>query len=601
MSALMVYVAVTSLMISSTSVAASFDLVASSSLTFPLRRVSKSVNVGSSAASREGFGAAARRRLQDEVPIFGDFRELAYYYADIFVGSNRQRFTVIADTGSSLTEVPCKDCSNCGTHMNPRYNPDDSSSASAQLCPNCPGGRTCNNNAHPGHCTYSQAYAEGSQISGLLYRDEVFLGGDGDAAPGAPTAAYAIPFILGCGEVEGGLFNSQQADGIMGLGMGELSMTHAMWSSSKILKKTFSLCLSFFGGAMTFGVVETRLHTAPIKWAALTATGFYVTSITGWKLNGQTSIDAGGFNSPHTIVDSGTTFTYVPAGAFRSLTSHINQFCEGAGKCDGQPVSVGGESLCYNINPSNLHTFPSVSLYLAGHNGGAEVEVRIAPEHLFINMAWDNGAYCLAVYDNGSGGGVIGGNAMMGRDIIFDLEASRLGFADSECVLDPSWNIGDPSLTATPSPTPTNTPSNSDSASISTTPSATPSISTTATNGTSFFTPAADDKLPSVGALLRSPAATSAATAVVVLSTVAGLFFCFMRGCDVKIAGVHVSVQGRYPRPVLYARLGAQKPETAAVPSDKRQTIPDGAAAGSIGSVLSVEAEEDEVVSAKGV
>ena len=572
------------------------------SLIFPLTRVLKSVHISSSASAREGLGAEARRRLQAEVPIYGDYRQLAYYYADIFVGSNRQRFTVIADTGSSLTEVPCNDCGNCGSHMNPRYNPSASTSALAQLCPNCPGGRSCSNSAHPGQCTYSQAYAEGSQISGILFRDNVYLGYDGDATPNAPSAAYAIPFILGCGEVEGGLFNSQQADGIMGLGMGELSMTHALWSSSKILKKYFSLCLSFNGGAMTFGVVETRLHTVPIQWAALSATGFYVTSVNSWKLNGQINIDSNGFNSPHTIVDSGTTFTYVPSSAFRSLSSHISQYCAQAGKCVGTIRSVPGESLCYSINPpSNLQTFPSVSLYLGGYNGGAEVEVKIAAEHLFVNMGWDDGAYCLGVYDNGNGGGVIGGNAMMGRDIVFDLELSRIGFADSACVLDPSW-IAEASVTATPSQTPSNTPSISDTGTSSTTMSATPSISTTATNGTSSFNAAGDtNKLPSVGALLTSPEASTAVTAIVVLTFAAALFFCFLRGCAVSIGGVHLSIQGRYPIPptsASYARLGLQKPESAnaAGPADTLQTgvtVRGGATAGSIGNTLVVEEEED--------
>jgi hypothetical protein len=43
---------------------------------------------------------ARGRVLQDEVPVYGDFRQLAYYYADVFVGTPAQKFTVITDTGS---------------------------------------------------------------------------------------------------------------------------------------------------------------------------------------------------------------------------------------------------------------------------------------------------------------------------------------------------------------------------------------------------------------------------------------------------------------------------------------------------------------------
>ena len=40
------------------------------------------------------------RRVQDEVPVYGDYRALAYYYADVYVGTPSQRFTVITDTGA---------------------------------------------------------------------------------------------------------------------------------------------------------------------------------------------------------------------------------------------------------------------------------------------------------------------------------------------------------------------------------------------------------------------------------------------------------------------------------------------------------------------
>jgi hypothetical protein len=536
----------------------------SGSFHFALQRAVKSVEASSVAAHREGHGAAARR-AQDEFPIYGDYRHLAYYYADIFVGSKRQRFTVIADTGSSLTEVPCFDCANCGSHMNPRYKPAESTHAIAQMCPNCPGGRPCSSGSHPGQCTYSQAYAEGSQISGVLYRDQVYLGADGDATEGSRTAEYAVPFIIGCGLSEGGLFNSQEADGIMGLGMGELSMTHALWSSEKIAKKIFSLCLNFNGGAMTFGIIETRLHTQPIQWAQLNAAGFYVVNVVGWALSGA-DMDANGFNSPHTIVDSGTTFTYVPSNAFRAIQAHINDFCSKPGNCKGSTRSVSGESLCYSIARADISTFPSVTISLTGADGGPVVNLNIAPEHLFVNMGWDEGAYCLAVYDNGNGGGVIGGNAMMGHDIIFDLVQTRLGVAESSCVLDPSWVAKDVSASATPSVSPSQTPSTSESGTASTTPSISRTPSTTATNGTSS-TPSAPaisvaNKLPSVGALLAGPAASNAALGIAAALLVAILIFCLVRGCEISIGGISFKIQGRYPASTQYGRLGARRPES---------------------------------------
>jgi hypothetical protein len=72
-----------------------------------------------------------RRRLNDvpfdEVPIFGSFEDLGYYYVDIFVGTPPQHATVIFDTGSGLTAFPCTGCADCGKHINPKFDTSKSS------------------------------------------------------------------------------------------------------------------------------------------------------------------------------------------------------------------------------------------------------------------------------------------------------------------------------------------------------------------------------------------------------------------------------------------------------------------------------------------
>ena len=69
------------------------------SLHFPLtRRVRLAVGANASRTSTAEHG----RRLQDEMPVYGDYRALAYYYADVYVGTPPQKFTVITDTGALL-------------------------------------------------------------------------------------------------------------------------------------------------------------------------------------------------------------------------------------------------------------------------------------------------------------------------------------------------------------------------------------------------------------------------------------------------------------------------------------------------------------------
>ena len=142
--------------------------------------------------------APSSRRAQ-EVPIYGRFRDLAYFYADVFVGTPPQKFTVIADTGSTLLAFPCKGCSSCGAHLNPKF--DVSKSSTVQSVP-CAGNHctTCSHN----HCGYHQSYAEGSSLAGVYYKDLVWLGGASSSV--AEGHQYGVDFQFGCHSSETSAF-----------------------------------------------------------------------------------------------------------------------------------------------------------------------------------------------------------------------------------------------------------------------------------------------------------------------------------------------------------------------------------------------------------
>ncbi len=58
----------------------------------------------------------------DSSPIFGNSTYLNYYYVDLYIGEPPQKQSVIIDTGSHITAVPClPHCKNCGKHLNEYY------------------------------------------------------------------------------------------------------------------------------------------------------------------------------------------------------------------------------------------------------------------------------------------------------------------------------------------------------------------------------------------------------------------------------------------------------------------------------------------------
>jgi hypothetical protein len=176
----------------------------------------------------------------EEVHVYGDYKDLAYYYADVYVGVPPQKVTVITDTGSTLLAFPCSGCSSCGSHMDAPYDWTRSSTAARVKCTNCPG------SCASGQCTYFVSYAEGSSIQGVYYEDIVFIGDDvtKTVQDGSnygtrykfgchtrETSAWkssvnqivvVYAFVL-CSDGDGvmaDLFVTQSADGIMGLSQG---------------------------------------------------------------------------------------------------------------------------------------------------------------------------------------------------------------------------------------------------------------------------------------------------------------------------------------------------------------------------------------------
>lgn len=110
------------------------------------------------------------------------------YWAEIRVGSPPQSFSVLMDTGSSLTALPCADCETCGD-KHQKWNVSESTTA-VHL--------NAENNVR---------YMEGSFINSTLVQDTVCI--DGDVC----VSSYPV----GCTTAESKAFRQQTADGIMGL------------------------------------------------------------------------------------------------------------------------------------------------------------------------------------------------------------------------------------------------------------------------------------------------------------------------------------------------------------------------------------------------
>jgi hypothetical protein len=190
------------------------------------------------------------------------------YYAEVELGTPNTTFLVALDTGSDLLWVPC-DCKQCASIRNVTgqdipnlrpYSPGNSSTSKQVTCDStfceqpantCSAAAASNN----GSCPYVVSYVSANtSSSGVLVEDVVHLTREAPG-PGAATEALQATIVFGCGQVQTGAFLTGAGfDGLLGLGMDNVSVPSVLAASGVVASNSFSMCFSDDGvGRINFG------------------------------------------------------------------------------------------------------------------------------------------------------------------------------------------------------------------------------------------------------------------------------------------------------------------------------------------------------------
>mmetsp|Transcript_8130 Transcript_8130/g.22067 ORF Transcript_8130/g.22067 Transcript_8130/m.22067 type:complete len:555 (-) Transcript_8130:128-1792(-) len=367
----------------------------------------------------EGYDEAGKL---EAARLYGNVGGYAYYFVDLLVGSPRpQRASVIVDTGSAVCAFPCRGCAHCGRHQDALF--DVSRSVTATWIPcgprnNC--GRCVNR-----RCSYSQSYTEGSSISGSWFYDYVSLGDEFQRNP-------PVKGRLGCHSRETKLFYTQKANGIFGMAPGQTGkptiLEDLFQDKQHIDKAVFSMCLAEEGGLLTVGGYNSSIHLpGDILWLPLVVRSYYAIQLSQVAIEGGGVVLDGGFGQ--TIVDSGTTYTYLPNSLYRKLDAEVRGYCSKNRDCGGRPL--GGA--CWLMQPREpadaLSGFPTLRITF---DGGGRMLWR--PQSYLYRRDGKGNAWCYGFQDNGLvHETVLGATWMLHRDVIFDLTRRRLGLAEARC------------------------------------------------------------------------------------------------------------------------------------------------------------------------
>lgn len=365
-----------------------------------------------------------RRRLETGHELQGNLHTLGYFSANVCLGTPELSFDLIVDTGSALTALPCVGCTECGAHQhatysNRRYDASLSSSSS-QL--NCGDERCVSHRCEANQqCAYSVSYTEGSSIRGHMVAETFWFS---SSAHGGHTPVGAV---FGCQTYESGLFRSQVADGITGFSRGGgfgRTLFDSLLAAHSDAQNAFSICLSQTVGAMVLG--GSVRAGAALQWIPVSPGGSsYAIELNDITIDG-TSIGTPSSSYRTTIVDTGTTFMYLPTSAYSTVRDHWRTHCPWGNCADRAASGEYPDDYCYTMSATEMRSFSPHELVFA--NG---VRLPFGPSQYAYELR--SGVWCLGIFDNEHNGAVIGGACMRDYEVVFDNANHRLAFAPSDC------------------------------------------------------------------------------------------------------------------------------------------------------------------------
>ncbi|XP_057528889.1 aspartic proteinase-like protein 1 isoform X2 [Amaranthus tricolor] len=300
------------------------------------------------------------------------------------------------------------------------YDPAGSNTSKLLTCSHrlCTQQENCKSSAQS--CTYSvQYYSPDTSSSGQLVEDVLHLTSSSNNSPNVKTS-----IIFGCGKKQSGVYldGGVAPDGLMGLGLGDISVP-SLLAKSGLIRNSFSLCFNENGsGRIFFGDQGfTTYH-----WTSfLPLEGKYSTYVVGVDaicIGKNACLKQPSF---HAVVDSGTSFTFMPDDVYKIFTQEFDREVKAARvSYDGYPWKY-----CYESSGDDSLNFPSVELMMPS-NQSYVVQYPLFP------VTGDQGSivgYCLAVESAEGDIALIGQNFMIGYRLVFDRENMKFGWSRSDC------------------------------------------------------------------------------------------------------------------------------------------------------------------------
>ncbi|KAI6681199.1 hypothetical protein NL676_035080 [Syzygium grande] len=303
------------------------------------------------------------------------------YVVTIGLGTPTTDLTLLFDTGSAYLDP---------IQAQPIFDPSQSSTYANISCPAPSCTQLSSTTGNPPSCGGSTCFY------GAIYGDKSFSGGFFATETLTLTPTDVITnFEFGCGENNHDTVGGYA--GLLGLGRDPISIIE---QSATQYGQYFSYCLprsTSSTGYLTFGI-----------------------SVGGNPL----SIPSTVFSNAGTIIDSGTTYTYLPPTAYNALRSAFQQAM--ANYKSAPPFS--SLDTCYDFSGVGTVTFPVITF---SFSGPINVDLDVSGTFYVVSAS----QVCLAFVPNSADTdvGVYGNIQQRTFEVVYDVLGGQIGFGAQGC------------------------------------------------------------------------------------------------------------------------------------------------------------------------
>ena len=249
--------------------------------------------------------------------------------------------------------------------------------------------------------------------------------------------------IMGCAEQETGLFQSQKADGIIGMSPRKndpknANIVNLMKTQGLTQDNIYSICLGLDGGSFNINDWNSEFHITNEKkiildlknydWSNFIQIPIDNIFIGGEQVNYDFSVYK--FSSfSHAFLDTGTTMTYFPQNLYLKIQNNFDNFC----KKENENCFSSSFENCYSksfLSKSDseiIKTFPILKFEIENYlfEWLPENYLIITDNEVCLGFEKEENSYSNTI--------TLGGTFMRNYDFLIDTDKNLLGIVKSNC------------------------------------------------------------------------------------------------------------------------------------------------------------------------